>query len=70
MEQILGWLGNIGFLLGAYLIAQKNIHGFTMQIVANLLYLIQASMMCNLSLFWLSLTLILINLYGIIKWAK
>ena len=70
MEQLLGWTGNMGFLLGAVLLAQKRISGFYSQIIANFLYLIQASMMNNLSLFWLSLILIIINTYGIIKWSK
>ena len=68
MEQILGWLGNIGFLLGAILLAQKRVSGFYFQIIANLLYLIQSSMMNNLSLFWLSLILIIINSYGVYQW--
>ena len=70
MEQILGHIGNIGFLLGAYFIAKRNIHGFTMQIIANLLYLFQSILMNNISLGLLSIILIFINGYGIIKWQK
>ena len=68
MEQILGWLGNIGFLLGAFLLAKKNIHGFTTQILANLLYLFQSLIINNYSLLWLSFFLILFNVYGIYQW--
>ena len=68
MEQILGHIGNVGFLLGAYFLAKRNIHGFTSQILANLLYLFQAILMNNFSLGLLSIFLIIINIYGIYQW--
>lgn len=70
MEQILGWIGNIGFLLGAYLLAKRNAHGFSMQIIANFLYILQSILMNNYSLLWLSIMLIIINIYGFYQWRK
>lgn len=68
MEIILGWIGNIGFLLGAVWLAHKKIIGFYSQILANLAYLIQSLLMNNYPLFWLSLILIFFNLYCIYQW--
>ena len=70
LEQFYGWSGNLGFILGAILLARKKRFGFFVQILANLFYLFQSILMNNSSLLWLSLLLIFINLYGIIKWSK
>ena len=70
IEQLCGWIANIGFLGGAVLLAKKNIYGFHLQIIANILYLIQSLIMKNYSLLWLSLILVFINIYGILKWSK
>lgn len=68
MEQILGWIGNLGFLLGAIWLARKNVLGFYFQIIANILYIIQSILLNNNSLFWLSIILCVINGYGIYTW--
>lgn len=70
LEQLYGWIANVGFLVGAILLAKKNIWGFHAQILANILYLIQSIIMKNYALLWLSIILVFINLYGIIKWSK
>jgi len=67
---ILGWIGNIGFVLGAFWIAKKNVNGFSVQILANGLYGWQAMVMDNYSLFCLSILLIVINAYGAYNWIK
>lgn len=67
---ILGWIGNFGFVLGGLWIAKKNIHGFTIQILANLLYAWQSIIMNNYPLFCLSILLIGVNGYGIYNWLR
>lgn len=68
MINFLGWLGNISFLYGAYAFCIKNIKGFYAQILGNLFYTFQAYYTKNWSLFTLSIILMIINLYGIIRW--
>jgi hypothetical protein len=70
IEQLLGWIANIGFLLGAIWLTQKKIAGFYIQVIANGFYAYQSLIMHNYSLFWLSLILIFINIRGVIKWSK
>lgn len=70
IEQILGWIGNLGFLLGAIFLAKKHIIGFIFQIIANIFYVFQALIMNNYALIWLSIMLIFINVYGIFEWIK
>ena len=67
---ILGWLGNIGFIVGAIALAKKSRYGFHWQIFGNAMYLIQAIFLNISSLLILSIILILINLYGIFHWKK
>jgi hypothetical protein len=69
-EQFLGWSANILFGIGAYGLANKKIYGFTTQAIANIFYVIQAILMENPSLLWLSLGLGLFNLYGIYMWTR
>lgn len=66
----LGYSGNLGFLFGAYWLAQKNVKGFYAQFIANLLYIVQSIILVNNPLFWLSVTLAIFNLYGVYKWNK
>jgi len=70
IEQILGWVGNIGFLLGALLLTRRKISGWYLQIVANLLYVVQAHRLDNYSLLVLSIILIFVNIYGCYNWSK
>ena len=70
IEQTIGWMGNIGFLLGAILFARKNILAWWVQIIANMLYILQSILLNNSSLLWLSIILIFVNLYGLYQWLK
>jgi hypothetical protein len=70
LADVLGWVGNIGFLVGAYYIARNNKQGFYWQIEGNFFYLIQGWMFSLTSLIILSIILIVINLYGLYYWTK
>lgn len=65
---LLGWIGNIGFLLGAVYIARNKKVGFYWQIEGNVFYLIQGHLLHIPSLQVLSFILILVNVYGIYYW--
>lgn len=68
--EIIGWLGNLGFIFGAIAIAKKSVYGFHMQIFANVCYVIQSYLMKNTPLMAISLILIAINLISIYNWTK
>ena len=68
--ELLGWIGNVCFLLGILLIARKNKHGFTSNFFGNSLYLVQSIVMHNTSLGALSVLLAVMNLYGAYNWTK
>lgn len=70
LEEILGWVGNILFVYGVYALGKKNIYGFHINSIANLLYAWQSIILNNSPLFWLSLALIVLNLKGIYEWKK
>jgi len=65
---IIGWIANLLFIYGVWVIGNKNIKGFYASAVANALYVYQSTITNNNSLFWLSLFLICINLRGIYLW--
>ena len=67
---ILGWIANILFIHGVYSLGKKKIIGFYSCSVANTLYIIQAFIMNNNPLIWLSIGLIILNIKGIIEWRK
>ena len=68
LADILGWLGNIGFFIGAILLAQKKVNGFYWQIEGNTFYLVQGVLLGMSSLILCSAILIIINIFGIINW--
>jgi len=70
MINLLGWIGNIGFLLGAVMLAKHKISGWYWQILGNLLYAIVAYLTNISSLVILSIILIIINIYGALKWIN
>jgi hypothetical protein len=72
MINLIGWLGNIFFILGAIFLAKKWILGWYCQILGNLCYVIYAIMLGldGISLCALSLLLIIINYYGLKKWRN
>ncbi|KKM94780.1 hypothetical protein LCGC14_1194920 [marine sediment metagenome] len=69
MIDILGWIGNIGFILGAILIAKKNKNGLLCNIIANIPYVIIGILTNLSSLLCISIILIGINLIGYIRWG-
>jgi len=66
----IGWIGNILFIIGALLLANKCKNGFWFNALGNILYIIQGFMTEMYSLFILSIFLIFINLYGILNWIR
>ena len=67
---IVGWIGNVGFIVGAIALAKKKPSGFYWQILGNAMYLIQAYLLSVSSLIVLSIILIVINVTGIINWRR
>ena len=65
---VVGWLGNILFILGAWFLAQQKAEGLWCNAVANLTYVYVAFKDKRSSLFVLSIILIGINLYGVWYW--
>ncbi|GEM_PF-2941083 len=70
ITQLIGWIGNFLFLIGALCICKKNILGFYIQAIANGLYIWQSIILNNTSLCWLSIILGIVNIYGIYKWKE
>ncbi len=72
MINLIGWIGNIFFLLGAVLLACKSILGWHCQVLGNMCYVVFAILMGveGISLFALSILLIVINIYGLKKWSN
>ena len=68
MIQVLGWVANIFFIYGVWIIGDKNVKGFYLNALGNLFYAWQAPLTNNHPLFWLSILLIVINLKGIYQW--
>ena len=67
---VLGWIGNIGFLVGPYLIARKKVSGFYYFAIANAIYIIIGMYLKTTSLTAISIYLLAMNVYGIINWKK
>lgn len=65
---ILGWIGNIGFIVGSFLIARRDIKGFYFFGLGNLLYLFVGLFTGIYSLVLISIYLLTMNIYGIINW--
>ena len=70
LEQSLGWIGNVFFILGVYMLGDKNIKGFYLNTIANMLYVYQSILMNNQALLWLSIGLAILNIKGIYQWRK
>lgn len=68
---ILGWIGNVGFLVGAiYLTRCKPVASQAFNIFGNLFYAWYAWLLPTPSLVVLSFLLIMLNIYGIYNWRK
>lgn len=67
---ILGWIGNVGFLISSILITRKSYMGFVFSIAANLCY-VGVGILSNLiSLVICSIVLMVVSAYGIYNWRK
>lgn len=70
MINILGWVGNVGYIIGIILLGRKRIEGFYFNLVANILYF-SLGRILNLSSIWvLSLILGTLNIIAIINWKR
>jgi len=67
---IIGWIGNLGFIVGCALLAKGSIKGWYLNFFGNLCYVAQGIMKTTPSLTALSLYLMVINIVGIISWKK
>jgi len=69
---IMGWVGNIFFILGAIFLAMKWISGWHCQILGNICYVVFAVLMGveGVSLCALSILLIIINIFGWKNWKE
>lgn len=65
---IIGWIGNIFFVLGAILLTKKKKLGFYCNAIGNLIYIYFAILISKDSLLILSLFLMVVNVWGIYNW--
>lgn len=70
MIEVLGWVGNINFIVGMLLIANKDRMGFLFNTVGNACYVGQGYLNGTLSLVAISIFLIAVNVYGITRWRN
>ena len=70
IADLVGWIGNIFFIIGVTDIANQKIKGFYMNSVGNLAYIIQGIMTSTYSLLMLSIWLLGINVYGVYNWSR
>jgi nicotinamide riboside transporter PnuC len=68
MIDIIGWIGNLFFILGAIFLAKKMRIGWHCQVLGNLCYVIVGLFLNTSSLWALSILLIGINIYGLYQW--
>ena len=67
---LLGWIGNGFYILGAYLLAENKRIGFICNLLANLIYLIIGLAFGISSLWGISIGLIVLNVHGIYNWKR
>ena len=67
---LIGWIGNLFFILGAILLAKKIKLGFYCNALGNLIYVYFAILISKDSLLVLSLFLVMINIWGIYNWRN
>jgi len=65
---IIGFIGALFFIAGAFLLAYKSSLGFGCNVVGNALFAIQGGIVRLWSLIILSIALIMVNLIGIWRW--
>jgi hypothetical protein len=67
---LLGWVGNCGFIMGVTLLGQKYSFGFVACFTGNVCYALQAFYMLNIPLFFLSVILATLNLVAFAQWRR
>ena len=68
---LLGWIGNIFFVLGAYLLAKKKpMEACLTNIVGNGLYIIVGVVLHTTSLWAISVFLLVLAIYGAYNWKQ
>jgi len=70
IADILGWIGNIGFVVGAYLVAKKKIGYFYLHMVGNVCYVIVGILTGLPSLTVISIFLFILAAYGLKQWKR
>ena len=68
--EITGWLGLILIMLGYYFNAQKKLYCFYIWGIGNTMYFIYAVLTDSMPIAALSIFIIIMNIYGWIKWNK
>ena len=67
-SDILGWIGNIAFIIGAFLVAKKRVSGFYFNLLGAIFYIIIGFKLPLYSLVGIELILGSLNIYGIYNW--
>jgi hypothetical protein len=69
--QLLGWLGNVFFVYGAYLLTQKKPRSYAVwNLCGNFAYILQGMFYQNWSLVALSMVLGTLSAAILLKWKK
>tara|TARA_Y100000310_G_C20508168_1_gene727450 strand:- start:349 stop:576 length:228 start_codon:yes stop_codon:yes gene_type:complete len=68
--EVLGWLATITLLVGYYLNAKKMICSWIVWLHGNALMLIYALAINSYSVAFLSIALVVLNIYGYISWKS
>jgi len=69
--ELLGWVGNVFYVIGVVGIANKNpIRGQYYNCAGGIIYAIFGFLTGSISLMCLSLFLSCVNVYGILNWSK
>jgi len=70
ITETLAWAANVGYVLGAYLIAKKDIRGWYSNLASNFLYMIVGIIQPIIAMVFLEIFLITINIYAIVSWGN
>ena len=66
--ELLGWFGNVGFILGAIYLTKSRRVGWLWQVYGNGIYTLYALAKDSYSLLFLDLVLLIVNVIGWLKW--
>lgn len=70
MVDIIGWIGNIAFVIGTIYLSNRKIKGWYFNAIGNFCYILQGILVGTASLWILSLWLFIMNFYGMHKWRQ